>query len=239
MKHLKLFEEININGSDFPSYGHELSQRESKILKDLVANYLDLDRFVIKVDDHSYYVNYGIFYNLLYDFNELKDYVLSHYYMDYDKPEDFLKLLKTSKLNPSFDNNVPIRWACDYGHVEIVKHLLDDPRVDPCVGNNSPIQSACLNGRTEIVRLLLNDPRVDPSADNNSPIRDASYNGHTEIVKLLLNDPRVDPSVNENSPIFSASYNGNIGVVKLLLNDERVRDKLTDSEINRYTNEIS
>ena len=136
MKHLKLFEEININGSDFPSYGHELSQRESKILKDLVADYLD--RFVIKVDDHSYYVihNRG-YYNMFETFQELKDYLLLRYYKEIGNNEELIKLLKTSKIDPSFDDNIIIRWSYDRVRFsidtelnkEIVIYLLNDERV--------------------------------------------------------------------------------------------------------------
>jgi hypothetical protein len=155
---LKLFEEMKIDQREFPFDGHNLSPREIKILTDLVAEYLT--KFDIKVEDYYYYVNYGGIYNVFDDFNELKEYVLLWYYIDNNIPEEFLELLKTSKLDPSFDNNCSIKWAIIRGHIEIVRLLLKDHRVDPSVLNNYLIEYANRNRRREIVKLLLNDSRV-------------------------------------------------------------------------------
>lgn len=74
-----------------------------------------------------------------------------------NKSEEFLELLKTTKLDPSFDDNTSIEWASSGGHIEIVRHLLNDLRVDPSTGNNYPIRQA---RNLEIARLLFNDGRV-------------------------------------------------------------------------------
>lgn len=186
MRYLKLFEEIKIEEREFPyEGGNDLSVRERKILSDLIGEtYLDVF-FEIKVEDHYYYTRrnkgYNVYYYVFETFGELKDYILLGDYIRRNKSLQFLELLKTTQLDPSFDENLPIRWASGDGY-------------------------------TEIVRILLNDPRVDPSAapmssPDRSSIRVASEYGHIEIVRLLLNDPRV-------------------------------RDKLSDREINKYTNEI-
>ena len=134
MKYLKLFEEMKIGGEkEFPFEGHDLSPRERKIITDLVPGFY-LNKFTIKVDDHYYYTKFSGFYtyyNVFDNFNDLKDYVLFKCYIDMNKPEEFLELLKTSKLDPSFDTNDALRWAYRNRYTEIFKHLLSDHRVDP------------------------------------------------------------------------------------------------------------
>ena len=87
MKHLKLFEEMNIvDGKDFPLSGNRLSPRERKILTDLIDNeYLNF--FTIRVEDHYYYSVYRANYNVFDNFNELKYYLLSRYYIAYNKSD--------------------------------------------------------------------------------------------------------------------------------------------------------
>jgi hypothetical protein len=93
------------------------------------------------VEDHYYYTDYPydvrkIYYNVFNNFNELRDYVLSWYYISFiNMPEEYLNLLKTTKLDPSFDDNYPIREVSRFNvlkfpcAVEIVKLLLEDERV--------------------------------------------------------------------------------------------------------------
>jgi hypothetical protein len=59
------------------------------------------------------------------------------------------------------DNQYPLRWACQGGHVEVVKLLLADPRVDPSAGNQYAIVWATENSHLQVVKLLLDDQRVD------------------------------------------------------------------------------
>jgi hypothetical protein len=156
MKYIKLFEEMNITDKEFPFDGHDLSFREKKILTDLVGEEYLNDNFYIKVEDHYYYTRSYRFNN----FNELKDYILSWYYLDNDKDEEYLELLNKNKLDPSLDRNRAIWWASKKGRIELVKLLLEDPRVDPSDDGNWAIGWAFVCGRYDIVRLLLNDKRV-------------------------------------------------------------------------------
>jgi hypothetical protein len=50
------------------------------------------------------------------------------YYIERDLGE-LSELLKTSKLDPSFDKNSPIWWAARRSSIEIVTMLLKDERV--------------------------------------------------------------------------------------------------------------
>jgi hypothetical protein len=156
MKYIKLFEEMNITDKEFPFDGHDLSFREKKILTDLVGEEYLNDNFYIKVEDHYYYTRSYRFNN----FNELKDYILSWYYLDNDKDEEYIELLKKNKLDPSLDRNRAIWWASLRGRIELVKHLLNDPRVDPSDDGNCSIQWAFDDERYDVVEILLNDKRV-------------------------------------------------------------------------------
>lgn len=66
-----------------------------------------------------------------------------------------------SGTDPSFDHNLLIRVACDYGKILIVERLLQDDRVDPAVCDNYPIKIAYRYGHLAIVERLKQDPRVD------------------------------------------------------------------------------
>ena len=130
-----------------------------------------------------------------------------------------LLLLQDPGTDPSYNDNVAIRYASSKGLIEVVRSLLQHPRVNP---TTYAIQEASKNGHIDIVRLLLQDPRVDPSDNNNCAIREASKNGHIEIVRLLLSNLGVDPSDRDNLAIQLAIINGHIEVVRLLLSDPRV-----------------
>ena len=156
---------MKIEYSEFPKDGYDLSPREYKILTDLVGERY-FKYYDIKVEDHYYYCYYADKYdiNLKYynkfDFIELKDYLLSRYYIHENKPLEYLELLKKSKTDPSFDDNWVIKWVCLYGTTEVVRFLLNDHRVDPTTGDNYPIKIAHDLGRKEMTKILLNDERV-------------------------------------------------------------------------------
>lgn len=69
-------------------------------------------------------------------------------------------LLEDGRVNPSFDNNLPIRIATKNGNDRIVRLLLADDRVDPTINNNELLDIALNEGRYDIVELLKRDKRV-------------------------------------------------------------------------------
>ena len=99
-----------------------------------------------------------------------------------------IKKLLLWKVDPSRDENLAFRIACQNGHDEVVLLLMNDKRVDPGCCSNYPILYASRNGHLNIVKILLNDARVDPSDVDNWAIRKAAYLGHVEIVMLLQNN---------------------------------------------------
>ena len=121
--------------------------------------YLD---FNIRKEDGYYYTHTYLYYNRFDDFNDLKDYIQFDFFTSTSNhnPEEFLNLLRKTKLNMSYYNNYPIIWASRYGQLEACKLLLADPRVDPSDKNNQAFKSALKYRHKEIVKLLISDPRV-------------------------------------------------------------------------------
>ncbi len=112
-------------------------------------------------------------------------------------------LTQDTTFDPSFHDNLAIRYACMYGSsdiavengkIEVVKLLLQDKRVDPSANHNHAIRWAIEKGFSDVVEILLQDNRVNPSDFGNAAIRETSENGFFDLVKLLLKDKRVDPS---------------------------------------------
>lgn len=62
-------------------------------------------------------------------------------------------------INPSVEDNLPIRITSVHRDIEIVKLLLQDERVDPSAKNNHAIEIASEKGDIEIVRMLSTDRR--------------------------------------------------------------------------------
>jgi hypothetical protein len=95
---------------------------------------------------------------------------------------DLVKLLLTdNRIDPSVDDQLPIRRASWQGHPEVVKLLLADKRVDPSAEDQYAIQFASENGHVEVVKLLLADQRVDI---DNSPCPSPFI--YPEILSLFL-----------------------------------------------------
>ena len=244
MKHIKLFEEVEIHPRDFPLHGNQLWKKEVEIINNYVGDdFLDDHGYNILVDDGYYYIKNGDSVNKFDHFNELRDYIIFEYYLSHSTRElnempdfigDVIQLVYSKRLDPSFDGTFLVKYVIVNNHVSLLKVLLLNKKtnLDDC------IEIAIQNGRLEMVKILLKDPRVDPSGDNNYSIRRASKNGHLEIVKLLLQDPRVDPSDRNNYSIKVASENGHIKIVRLLFRNKRVRNKMSNYEISLWEDRI-
>ena len=129
--------------------------------------------------------------------NVLFFYTIEH---GHDKVVKFL--LADPRVDPSVEDNWPIRMASYNGNFTTVKLLLSDPRVDPSVNNNDAICVASCNGKFNVVEILLKDPRVDPSTRNNYPFHMASIKGNKDIVNLLKCDSRVDQLITRSKNII-------------------------------------
>lgn len=238
MKHVKLFESYSIGWDDFPKSGYNLSNRENKILEDIVG--IDnLKSINIKKEDFYYYTRSEHYNNIFTSFNELKDYIQFKIYIKLKDHNKFLNLLKITKLDMSFDDNCSILWASENGYCEIVKLLLNDPRVDPNQRdhelNASSIDMSIMNGHINMVKILAKDHRVEfDDGDGTACICEAASSGYKEIVEFLLTIDKVDPSVYDNSAIELASDYNHRDIVRILIKDHRVRAKLTPYRIRYF-----
>lgn len=140
-----------------------------------------------------------------------------------------VKELLNLNVDPSVDDNAPIRSAVWNGYFEIVELLLKDCRVDPAARNNYCVETAAGKGFLRILQLLLKDERVDPAANNNSAIRIAARYGQLDEVELLLKDSRVDPTALDNATIRLAAQEGQLAIINLLLKDKRVDPTTNDN----------
>lgn len=125
-------------------------------------------------------------------------------------------LLRQPWVNPSVNDNEPIRTAAKYGIFETVRLLLQHPAVDPSVNDNEPIRIAAKYGHTKVVDCLLKHKAVDPAALKNDALRMAIDEGHYDTVRCLLEDPRVDPAEKSGQFLFSALRLKHTNIVNLL-----------------------
>jgi len=154
-------------------------------------------------------------------------------------------LLKSDAVDPSCDNNSPIRSACIFNRLPIVQLLLRDGRANPADTKNETIYYACYYGSAGMVKLLLEDERVDPD-DARNPHKPIHIASHLDITRLLMNDGRVDPSSKNNKALRNAMSsdmweNGNkMQIIELLLTDRRVvRNELGMQKALRYAESCS
>jgi ankyrin repeat protein len=136
--------------------------------------------------------------------------------------EDVDRLLRTTAVDPSVEDNYAVAWASGTGNFAVVERLLQDKRVDASARDNCAIRAAAANGHIAIVERLLQEERVDPSAMNNYAIQLAAFHGRSVVVDRLLKDGRVDPSAEDNLALRWAHDNNHQEVFDRLLEDDRV-----------------
>lgn len=143
-------------------------------------------------------------------------------------------LLSLPRINPTTENDMPLRHASKHGHTEVVKLLLQDGRANPDASNNYAIRKASQEGHTEVVRLLLLDPRVNPAAKNSEALRYAVMLYKPQVVQLLLADHRANPATDNNYCIAIAGINGQADIVEMLLADPRVNPAARDNNAVKW-----
>ncbi|KAI8844224.1 ankyrin repeat-containing domain protein [Chytridium lagenaria] len=131
-------------------------------------------------------------------------------------------LLFTGRVDPTADDDLAIRDACERGYTDIVLILLkfsnpSYPKVDPVARSNYAMRMASQNGHARVVKVLLETGRVTPCA-----LHWAASRGHADIVRMLLDTGRFDPShevSGDGSALVEAAENGYAEVVDLLISE--------------------
>ena len=78
-----------------------------------------------------------------------------------DNNIELVKMLLTDdRVDPSYDDNILLTIAANYGHIEIIKLLLADDRVDPAKHASKITWMATMNGKIDALKLLMSDDRV-------------------------------------------------------------------------------
>ncbi|KAJ3304781.1 hypothetical protein HDV03_002322 [Kappamyces sp. JEL0829] len=144
-------------------------------------------------------------------------------------------LLHHPLVDPSANNNEPIRNAAQNGLAVAAAYLLGHPRFSP-LHMDTVIEIAVKRNHIEVVDLFLRDARLDITCKEQSPIRIAAESGHLALVELLLRDPRVDPSAKNSYSLRMACAHGHVGVAKRLLQDPRV-DPTQSHELAPWRNQ--
>eukprot|EP01117_Protostelium_nocturnum_P015201 TRINITY_DN5863_c0_g1_i1.p1 TRINITY_DN5863_c0_g1~~TRINITY_DN5863_c0_g1_i1.p1 ORF type:complete len:363 (+),score=66.34 TRINITY_DN5863_c0_g1_i1:68-1156(+) len=132
-------------------------------------------------------------------------------------------LLKDSRVDPSVEDQNPIRTAVANGNEEIFNLLMKDPRTDPKTAIDY------ISGEktgVNIVRTLLSDPRIDPILLRDNALPNSIYRQDScidfETVSLLLHDPRVSWASQDNAAIIKAASSGCPQLVATLLGNPEV-----------------
>ncbi len=148
------------------------------------------------------------------------------------------ELIKNPEINPAFDRNWSIRYACHNGFYTIVKILLNDNRTDPTDFLQVCVKYASEHGYSRILKLLLKDKRVDPTDDESYTFLAACSEGHFECVKILLKDGRINPIANNYEAFIKADLNLHKDIVILLSKHKKIRYRydLVFEAAQRYFN---
>jgi ankyrin repeat protein len=95
--------------------------------------------------------------------------------------------LEVKYVDPTTDNNSPIKMAISHRNVEVVKTLLDSGKVDASVEYNYPILKASEIGDLEMVAFLLDYPNFDLANENvTQALFIALSYRHDDVASLML-----------------------------------------------------
>ena len=77
-----------------------------------------------------------------------------------DRTDIIKRLLQDPRVDPSINDNIPVRMAATRNSIDIVKLLMKDTRVDPSAKDNYALIVARSKQLKTMTDLLMTDPRV-------------------------------------------------------------------------------
>lgn len=144
-------------------------------------------------------------------------------------------LLADPRVDPSTDNNFPIRTAAASGNLEIVKMLLAHPKVDPLTQYSYPLLASIRYTHEEMALLLLSDDRVREwicSSSSESRVftlfSTACEKGMFSVLRILseiidFTDENNIPNDDFSYSLSQACSEGHIEIVHFLLKLPKVK----------------
>ena len=112
------------------------------------------------------------------------------------------------------DDDLSLRWASRYGHLEVVKYLIENG-ANVHAGDDYALILASICGHLEVVKYLI-EKGADIHARDDFALQLASRNGHLEMVKFLHKEGANVHAQNDWA-IQLASQEGHLEVVKYLI----------------------
>ena len=98
-----------------------------------------------------------------------------------------IKYFLAKGYNITYNNNYPVRLACENGHLEVVTYLVEECKSNPRSKDDWALCFAIVNGHLGVVKYLVEKcgGRLGME-DSYWTIRDASINGYFEVIKYLV-----------------------------------------------------
>jgi hypothetical protein len=146
---------------------------------------------------------------------------------------NIVQFLLTKPLDASFDSNLCLGIACEFGFLEIVDLLMGNVTITQ--NHQFLLCKAVCSGSVEVCERLLEtmmiEPWFDPGFDSNICVRMAVSNNSYPIFKLLTEKcNNVDVSDDDNFCAREASENEMVTILEDLLGDEKVDPTANDNE---------
>lgn len=138
-------------------------------------------------------------------------------------------LLDLPEVDPSFDNDEPLKIAITTMKNKIAKLLLIKGRVNPARNPSNHflvLVSTSGPGMDDVLKLILRDKRVKVTESDSAMITERITSTHDEYIHILIDDGRIDFSYNNNQAIKSLVENDKLNSLAIL------RDKRVDPTVN-------
>jgi hypothetical protein len=154
--------------------------------------------------------------------NEFKNSLLEQ---DFNK---FKELLNNYSLNPSFDENFPLRYCYQNNLIPFLELLLNHKKID-YMTESKGIFLAIEYGYIDII-ILLKKYKMKMSSFKNKFIYEALINNQFDIVEFLMKDFRVDPTEYKSNiiTVLAREKVYNTDILNLLTKDIRVNQNHRD-----------
>ena len=125
-----------------------------------------------------------------------------------------LLFMKERGADIHIHNDLPLRWACEHGHLSIVKYLVEQG-ANIHTYEEDALRRTSRNGRFPVVKFLV-EQGANIHAEDDEALESASHEGHLEIVMFLV-EHGADIQAYHSQALISACQNGRLNIIKYLV----------------------